>query len=645
MANIQEYLKKILSARYGKDVRQSIHDSISVINDEVVDYRQTVGKAAQEAYECRNDAEYARDIAYNHMISAQNSALSAGQAEDNASDYAYSASQSAASASTYMSYAEDYATDAQDYAEQAERIAAGLGGALIPMGTITFAELPDTSKAGYMYNISDQFTTTARFKEGSGHTIPAGTNVYYTADGYWDCMAGSPVTGVKGNAESSYRTGNVNITPANIGLGNVPNVSTNNQTPTYTESTSLTALVSGEKLSVAFGKIAKAVSTLISHLANTTIHIASTERTAWNNAKDKADVTNIAYGTCTTAGSTAEKVITVEDNDNWQLKKGAIIVAKFSNNNTASNVTINVNGTGAKSIWYGTSVYTGSSAAICGQANRYYTFMYDGTYWVWISYGSDSNSTYTNQSLGQGYGTCTTAAATTTKVVTLSGYGLTLGGIVVVKFTYSVPANATLNVNSKGAKAIYYKGTAITANVIKAGDTATFMYNGSQYHLLAVDSKPTATEVGALPTGGGTMTGQVSGENADGDETWWIDEDGNAGGFASVNSSTLKEGGKSLGDKYASKTWTKLGEVTGTTAVTIPSGYEEVYLEVWVNDHSYMLLTWHYLTAITYGRNPRINGTECSAILEISSTYAKILAAIESGVDVTSASRLYVYGR
>lgn len=31
------------------------------------------------------------------------------------------------------------------------------------------------------------------------------------------------VTGVKGNAESTYRKGNVNITPANIGLGNVTN--------------------------------------------------------------------------------------------------------------------------------------------------------------------------------------------------------------------------------------------------------------------------------------------------------------------------------------------------------------------------------------------------------------------------------------
>lgn len=38
-----------------------------------------------------------------------------------------------------------------------------------------------------------------------------------------------PVTGVKGNAESAYRVGNVNLTPANIGLGNVNNTSDANK--------------------------------------------------------------------------------------------------------------------------------------------------------------------------------------------------------------------------------------------------------------------------------------------------------------------------------------------------------------------------------------------------------------------------------
>lgn len=58
------------------------------------------------------------------------------------------------------------------------------------------------------------------------------------------------------------------VTAAQVGLGNVQNVATNDQTPTYTTAGSLTTLTSGEKLSVSFGKIAKAVSDLISHLSN-----------------------------------------------------------------------------------------------------------------------------------------------------------------------------------------------------------------------------------------------------------------------------------------------------------------------------------------------------------------------------------------
>ena len=52
-----------------------------------------------------------------------------------------------------------------------------------------------------------------------------------------------------------------------IDKSNVPNVSTNNQTPTYSVNSTLVNLVSGEKLHVAFGKIAKAIKELIAHLA------------------------------------------------------------------------------------------------------------------------------------------------------------------------------------------------------------------------------------------------------------------------------------------------------------------------------------------------------------------------------------------
>ena len=72
------------------------------------------------------------------------------------------------------------------------------------------------------------------------------------------------------------------VTKAQVGLGNVPNVVTNDQTPTYTVSANLSELSGGEKLSAAFGKLAKAVKELIAHLADNTRHITSSERTAWN---------------------------------------------------------------------------------------------------------------------------------------------------------------------------------------------------------------------------------------------------------------------------------------------------------------------------------------------------------------------------
>ena len=71
-----------------------------------------------------------------------------------------------------------------------------------------------------------------------------------------------PVTSVNG------QTGDVTLTKSDVGLSNVPNRSTNNQTPTYTVASALAELVSGEKLSVAMGKIAKAIVDLISHIGN-----------------------------------------------------------------------------------------------------------------------------------------------------------------------------------------------------------------------------------------------------------------------------------------------------------------------------------------------------------------------------------------
>lgn len=223
---------------------------------------------------------------------------------------------------------------------------------------------------------------------------------------------------------------------------------------------------------------------------DTTYSNATTIKAGLMSASDKAklDNTNITYGICSTGAGTAEKVVTIPDtaNNKWALDVGSIIVVKFTATNTAQNPTLNVNDTGAKGILYSTSVITTSNLTYAGYAGRYITYMYDGTQYVFIGQSVDSNTTYTPATLGGGYGTCTTAAATTAKTATLSSYTLVTGGLVTVKFTNDVPASATLNINSKGAKPIYYKGSAITSGIIKAGDTATFIYN-TQYHLISLD--------------------------------------------------------------------------------------------------------------------------------------------------------------
>lgn len=176
-------------------------------------------EAAASAATAKTSADNAAgsaNLANEKANSAANSATTAVSNSNAAQQYA---SNAAASADTAQNYAVADTDSAKYYYEQARRISESFSGALRPMGTVTFANLPALSAttSGSMYNISGQFTTTNDFKEGAGNVIPAGANVYKTEDGKWDVLAGTPVTGVKGSAESAYRRGNVNITAENVG--------------------------------------------------------------------------------------------------------------------------------------------------------------------------------------------------------------------------------------------------------------------------------------------------------------------------------------------------------------------------------------------------------------------------------------------
>lgn len=70
------------------------------------------------------------------------------------------------------------------------------------------------------------------------------------------------------NTHTSNKSNPHSVTKSQVGLGNVPNVATNDQTPTYSAASTLATLTSGEKLSVSMGKIMKAIADLISHIGN-----------------------------------------------------------------------------------------------------------------------------------------------------------------------------------------------------------------------------------------------------------------------------------------------------------------------------------------------------------------------------------------
>lgn len=244
-------------------------------------------KSATAAEASESNAKVSETSASESSATATEKASSASQSADTAAEKADIATQKAAEIIGKAESAEESATKAQSYAvggtgsregedsdnakyyyQQAKDISEGLKGGLQPHGTVAFADLPALTdvSTGWMYNISDEFTTTDDFKEGAGNVIPAGANIYKTSDDKWDVLAGTPVTGIKGVNEDSFRRGNVVLTAENVGA--VPTGGdTAENTATFTSSdvadgsasawTTVSKLSSGEKHSSIFAKVSQ----------------------------------------------------------------------------------------------------------------------------------------------------------------------------------------------------------------------------------------------------------------------------------------------------------------------------------------------------------------------------------------------------
>ena len=170
------------------------------------------------------------------------------------------------------------------------------------------------------------------------------------------------------------------------------------------------------------------------------------------------------YATCDTAAGTAAKVATLSSGS-ITLTSGVSVSVKFTNANTASSPTLNVNSTGAKTIRLNGAALT--STAHYWVAGAVVTFVYDGTYWNISDAGSLKKAEE--------------AAKTATNYLGFSSSGLVVGDMTASSLGKNVLIdsdsvdirNGTTTLASFGASTIYLGKNATTSIINLCNGSAT----------------------------------------------------------------------------------------------------------------------------------------------------------------------------
>lgn len=100
------------------------------------------------------------------------------------------------------------------------------------------------------------------------------------------------------------------------------------------------------------------------------------------NNSDLYPVAPTLYGTCETAAADANKVVILPEYT--ELITGSMVQVKFRYGNSATNLTMNINGTGVYPIYrYGTTS-PGSGERLSWFASSVVSFLFDGDAWVMV---------------------------------------------------------------------------------------------------------------------------------------------------------------------------------------------------------------------------------------------------------------------
>jgi len=233
-------------------------------------------------------------------------------------------------------------------------------------------------------------------------------------------------------------------------------------------------------------------------------------------------------GVCSNTATTYAKVV---ECTGFELTVGASIVVYMVNASTAtSTLTLNVNNTGAKTIYVGDKA-TASSNRLLWAAGASVTFVYDGSYWV----VADSPGTWNG-------GTCS-SSADSDKVASCGKVVLFNGASVKLLMTYgNTSANSWLNVQSLGNRPIYFGNTYTVPTVEngyswRAGSLVEFVFDGKDWRT----GSRTYIDGGDIVTGtisgnlinGGTIKGSIIRSTIDTDDKVL------QGGYAEISKSTV----------------------------------------------------------------------------------------------------------
>ena len=263
-----------------------------------------------------------------------------------------------------------------------------------------------------------------------------------------------------------------------------------------------------------------------------------------------------------------------------QYLKADIFTGSLNGNSATATTASKV----ANSLTFGSKTFNGSSAqeitaSDLGALTAHQTIKQDGIT------GATVNR----------FGTCSTAAATAAKTVSITTgtFSLEAGARVSVKFSNANTASTpTLNVAGKGAKNIFHKGAQIITGGNKAllAGVCDFIYDGAQWHLIGNYIDTNTTYSNFVKSGSGAKSGLVPAPSTTAGTTKYLREDGTwtAPPNTTYSSKTAASGGTDVslvttGEKY---TWNSKAAGTHYHTNLKPSNHDTNdvdYYPMWAN--------------------------------------------------------------